>query len=456
MGGWTMPIIDKMAAFVVNTGLEAIPRETVHFSKFLIVKIVASMMRGSRTQSAKRLVEFIEDKKESARNAALIGTGLRASLEDAAFANGLFAHAAELEDDQFPSSTSDITVVPVVFSMVEQFHLNGKAVLEATILGQEVMNRVGMYPLASKGFVELPFYGTLGACITAAKALGLSQEQLKGAVGIAMGRSSGLVTNFGTDGHYIESALACRDGMLASLLALHGMSGNPDIETWLANLIGAGISEQQEIVQDLGKAWRIHNVWIKKYPCCFITHRPIDILFDLRRKHSFRPEDVEDLTIHDGPISKICDRPSPSHTDDARFSFQHSVAAALLDGDVDSRHFDMTTISEPRFVETRPKVRVVIHDDWPRAFLSGVCRLSVRLKNGSELSGEMETAVGSPALPIDESRVSDLFSKIMAGLMKEEDIRWLWETIMSLEKMDDLRPLMDRISKLQSAGAETV
>lgn len=448
-----MPIVDQMAAFVVNTGLDAIPMETVHFSKFLIAKIVASMMRGSQTHCANKLVEFIKGKQESARNAGLIGTGLRANLEDAAFANGLFAHAAELEDDQFPSSTSDITVVPVVFTMAEQFHLSGRAVLEATILGQEVMNRIGMYPLASKGFVELPFYGTLGACITAGKALALSEEQLKGAIGIAMGRSSGLVTNFGTDGHYIESALACRDGMLASLLAQHGMSGNPDIETWLANLIGAGISEQGEILRDLGKSWRIHNVWIKKYPCCFITHRPIDILFDLRRKHGFRPEDVEDLTIHDGPISKICDRPSPSHTDDARFSFQHSVAAALLDGDVDSRHFDMTTISEPRFLETRPKVKVVIHEDWPRAFLSGVCRLSVRLKNESELSGEMETAVGSPALPIDESRVSDLFSKIMAGLMKDGDVRWLWETILSLEEVEDLRPLMGKIASLNGSAA---
>jgi hypothetical protein len=115
----------------------------------------------------------------------------------------------------------------------------------------------------------------------------------------------------------------------------------------------------------------------------------------------------------------------------------------------------MTTISEPRFLETRPKVKVVIHEDWPRAFLSGVCRLSVRLKNGSELSGKMETAVGSPAMPLSEGRVSDLFRKILAGLMKEEDIRWLWETIMSLEDVKDLRPLLEKIGQAQRTGSKT-
>ena len=44
----------------------------------------------------------------------VIGAGVRCELEDAVFINGITSHAAELEDDQFPSATSDITIFPVI------------------------------------------------------------------------------------------------------------------------------------------------------------------------------------------------------------------------------------------------------------------------------------------------------------------------------------------------------
>lgn len=439
-----MDIIDRLSSFIVDTDLDDIPKSTVTFGKHLTAKIVASMLSGSKTVSADKLVGYIKEKGGD-QQAGVIGCGFKSNLEDAAFANGLFAHAAELEDDQFPSSTSDITVFPVIFPMADKFNLSGRDVLEASILGIELMNRVGMYPLASKGFVELPFYGVIGACITAAKALKLNNEQIKGAIGIAMGRASGLITNFGTDAHYIESALACRDGMLAALLAKKGMVGNPDIEGWLNNLLGAENIQVEKIVEGLGQSWHIHNDWVKKYPCCFLTHRPIDILFDLRKKHMFNYDEVIELKIDDGALSKICDRPSPTDTEDARFSFQHAVGAALIDNDVDSYHFDTDKIFDPKFKEARSKVKIVFHDDWPREFLSGTARLTILLKDGREISGEIKTAIGAPDSPLNEEQVFDLYKKITKNILNEKDIEWTWETINNIENIADLKPFISKL-----------
>ena len=442
-----MSVVKSLVDFAVNSRLEDIPDRTVRFTKYLLAKITASMVKGSTTESASKLIQFVAEKETRDASASLIGCGLKSNLEETAFANGYFAHAAELEDDQFPSSTSDITVIPVVFSMIEKYGLSGRNVLEATILGLEIMNRIGMHPLAAKGFVELPFYGVIGACVSAGKALELRNEEMMGAIGIAMGRASGLVTNFGTDAHYIESALACRDGLLAALLAKGGMSGNPDVETWLANLLGPIKSIREEILRDLGKTWRVHNIWIKKYPCCFITHRPIDILFKLKENNQFDPSDVAELLVEDNAVSKICDRPSPVHTDDARFSYQQALSAALLDGDVDNHHFDLETINSPRFVSARKNVKVVIHEEWPRAFLSGLCRLTVTLKNGKQIKGETETAGGAPDSPLSEEQVFRLFKKILEPVMNGQDIDWTWGFIQTLESQSDLRPFIDKLAR---------
>jgi 2-methylcitrate dehydratase PrpD len=372
-------------------------------------------------------------------------------VEEASFVNGYFAHAAELEDDQFPSGCSDITVVPVVASMIEKYGLSGKDVLEATIMGMEIMNRIGTYSLASKGIVELPFYGVIGGCVTAGKALRLSSKEMLGGIGIAMGRAGGLITNFGTDAHYVESALACRDGLVAALLAKNGMAGNPDVSTWLTNLRGKGNWNPDAIVGDLGQEWRIHTVWIKKYPCCFITHRPIDILLKMQRDNGVSADRVAELTVEDNPVSAICDRPTPVHTDDARFSFQHALSAALLDGDIDNHHFDPEAIHSDRFEATRKKVRIVTHEEWPRAFLSGPCRVTVRLNDGTELTGESETAGGAPDSPLSEDQVHQLFEKVLRPVMAQPDIDWIWDTVATLETHSDLRPFLDRLRTVSAA-----
>lgn len=440
-----MSIEKQLVDFAVQTRLEDIPDRTIAFSKYLLAKITASMVKGSGTESGKKVLKYLAEEGGPDRSATLIGTDLRSSVEEASFVNGYFAHAAELEDDQFPSGTSDITVVPVIFSMIEKYGLSGRNVLEATTVAMEVMNRVGTYSLASKGIVELPFYGVIGGAISAGKAMGLGNQQMLGSIGIAMGRAAGLITNFGTDAHYIESALACRDGLLAAQLARNGMSGNPDVHTWLTNLLGPGNFDPNVIVGDLGKNWRIHTVWIKKYPCCFITHRPIDIYKKMFAERRFRADQVVELTIEDNPVSKICDRPTPVHTDDARFSYQQALSAVLLDGDVDNQHFDPAMIDDPRFVASRKKVKVVIHDDWPRKFLTGPCRVTLKLDDGRQLTGEGETAGGAPDSPLSEQEVYLLVKKVLKPVMSEKEIDWVWNTIATLESQSDLRPFLKKL-----------
>lgn len=448
-----MSIESQLVEFAVRARLEDVPERTVAFSKQLFAKIIASMIKGSCTASGKKALAFVAEHGSTDRSTTVIGRAAKASMEDAAFVNGYFAHASELEDDQFPSGTSDITVVPIVCSMIEKYGLTGKDALEATIVGLEVMNRVGTYSLASKGIVELCYYGGIGGCVSAGKALKLGSKEMLGAIGIAMGRAAGLISNFGTDAHFIESALAGRDGLLAALMAKNGMAGNPDVATWLTNLLGAGNWKPEAIVGDLGKAWRVHTIWVKKYPSCFITHRPIDILLGMLAAKRFKAEQVAEITVEDNTVSKICDRPTPAHTDDARFSFQHALAAALLDGDVEDHHFAPAVIADPRFVSTREKVRVVLHQEWPRKFLSGPCRVTVKLSDGKEVTGESETAGGAPDRPLSADEVHRLFDKILKPVAAQSDIDWLWETIDKLERQTDLQPFLEKLRRVTGAHA---
>ena len=439
-------MIDIIVDFVHNTTFKDIPEATVKYTKNLMSKIVAAMLTGANSRVGRKTIEYVQSM-HGPGEVGVIGTDFRCPLGEAVLINGMTAHAAELEDDQFPSATSDITIFPVIFPMAEKLGLDGKEVIEASALGMEVMNRVGMFPLSSKGFTDLPLYGVIGAAITAGKALKLSREQLKSAVGISLGRASGFIVNFGTDAHYIESAGACRDGLMAAQMAEKGMSGNPDLEKWLLDLHRGLEMDVSKIIEGLGESpWRVHEIWVKKYPCCFLTHRHIDMMINILDDRKLSYEEIDRVEIEVGPVDYTCNRPEPRDTEDARFSFHHIMAALMLDGDIDSHHFSEEKVTDARFHEARKKISVINHPDWPPEFMSGIAKISVFLKSGEAEVKESEQALGAPKNPLTEEQFATLYQKYTKNLLKAEDIDWTWEFISNFENHEDLSEFLNRIN----------
>src|SRR5271157_5984013 len=124
-----MQISKRLCEFLVETKFKDVPQETVEFTKQLGLKTVAGMLNGSKRPAGRRIASFIKDQ-GGPSEASLIGSGFKSSVENANFANGIFAHACELEDDQFPSATSDILIFPVLFPLAEKLRSSGRKLIE--------------------------------------------------------------------------------------------------------------------------------------------------------------------------------------------------------------------------------------------------------------------------------------------------------------------------------------
>lgn len=435
-------LAEQLGAFVATTTLADIPPETVTFTKALALKTLAGMVAGAATGAAAPVLRWARESGHPAE-AGVIGGGFRSSTENAILANAHSAHAAELEDDQFPSATSDITVFPVIFPMAERWKISGKAVVEASAIALEVMNRIGMRSLAYRGITDLPYFGVIGAAVAAAKGLGLDAGQAANAMGIAIGRAGGYIANFGTDAHYFESSMASRDGYFAALMAQRGLTGTNDFEKWLRQAHARPDLPLAEITEGLGTGrWHVHNVWVKKYPCCFLTHRQIDMMLALRAAHRLGPDQVKAVEVDVGPVDATCDRPVPKHVEDARFSFQHILASALADGDVSYASFDPARISDPRMVAIRGKVRVNLKPDWKPEFNSGIARLAVTLADGRVLVEERDQPLGGSRYPLDQRQFLELHEKYSRGFLAPAQIRSVAEAVLGLERQPDVGALM--------------
>ena len=441
-----MSLMDEIAAFVVDTEFSDIPTETVEFTKHLTSKIVAAMLYGATTRAGSGASDYVRLKNGPA-DAGIIGAKFRCSTADAVFVNGITSHAAELEDDQFSCSVSDINIFPVIFPLVETEGLSGRKFIEASAIGLEIMNRIGMRSVSSQGITDLPFFGVIGSAVTAAKALNLSAEQVKWAIGISIGRASGYIVNFGTDAHYVESAGACSDGLLAAELAKRDLTGTTDLEKWLREDVWKDHDiDLEPIVRDLGQSpWRAHETWVKKYPCCFLTHRHVDMMGEILKENDYSYDQISEVHCHVGPVDSTCDRPVPTDPEHARFSFQHIIACLMLYGEVDSHHFTWQMLENSAVSEARKKVSVTEHSDWPREFMSGVAKLRVTLKSGEVKEKTRAKALGSPAEPLSADQFKDLFFKYTKPVLSQENAAFVWESLNKLDEMDELNELMERI-----------
>ena len=441
-------ITTQLAKFVVETTYPEIPEEITNFTKGLVLKTVAGTLAGSITPSGMKMTKIIKSK-NSQEEVGVIGCSFKTSLWDSIFLNAFLAHASELEDDSFLGGVSwDITVIPLLLPLAEKLRISGKNLMEALVIGLEVHTRTCLFSSEHLGEVVVP--GAVGPAAAGAKALGLDVEKTALALGLAMSSPAIALVNLGTDAHFFESSLQALQGIMAAEMAKEGMSSNPDIGLYLSNLLGKEKVNPKKMVTDLGKEWLFHNIGIKKYPCCFFTHRQIDIVIELKRKNNLHFKGIEKIEVHASPADEWCNRPEPKSLGDLQFSFQHLLGAAMLDGDVNFNNVNLDVLSDSRYKEARSKVEVIIHPDRSRVLVQAPAEVIIKMKDGRKISGERMFTIGSRQEPLTTEQYVELYSKFAEGILSNDQINKTTEALLNLEKLSDVKDLMKTLTFRQN------
>lgn len=431
----------RLVDFAVKTKYEDIPKETIEFSKCLILKTISGTLAGALKPSGQKMAKIIRDK-GNRKDFTVIGGGFKTSLWEAIFLNAYFAHASELEDDRFDGGVSwDITVIPLMIPLAEKLGLSGKALLEAVAIGLEVHTRTSYFSAQHLGQFLVP--GAVGPAVAGAKALGLGVEETAGALGLAISGVPLSVVNLGTDGHFLESALMSLQGIMAAEMAELGLKGTPDLSTYLTEYLGKGPKkvDPEIMVRDLGKNWVLREIQIKKYPCCIVLHRSIDAVVELKKTHCLSWKNVDSIEIHASPGDTICDRPEPKDENDLQFSYQHALAVALLDGDVSLSRITNEAANDKEMKELRSKVQFVIQPDWSSEFLNSTNRVVINTKSGEKLSKERRYAHGHPKDPLTTDEFEKLYRKLVSGILAEDLVAKTTDLVLNMEKLKNINKL---------------
>ncbi len=139
-------------------------------------------------------------------------------------------------------------------------------------------------------------------------------------------------------------------------------------------------------------------------------------------------------------------RPEPKTLGDLQFSFQHILAAAMLDGDVKLEHFIPERVQSTDFKNARDKVQVIVHYDWPSGTMESPAVIDLILTDGRKFSKERQYAIGSPKEPLKEEQFRYLYHKFTQGLLNDGNISQTANHILNVEQLNDIKKLLNTLT----------
>jgi 2-methylcitrate dehydratase PrpD len=396
-------VIEELSANIVDTRFEDLAKETVELAKNRILDVLGCAIGGVNAPGNAALLKLVT-KWGGKKEATILFHGGKAPAQNVAMLNTIMARSYDFEvmsyaiDGQVFASHHAATLVPTALALGEANRVNGKEMITAMLVGDDMAARVQAASVGHPIGLGWDGCGTLshlGATATASRLLGLNRYQTRNAFGIVLNTIASAIQSLwdGATTFKLGQGTAARNGIFSAELAKEGWTG---VEDALLSKFGyfflyaKGCKDPNIMTRDLGKKYYGES-YFKPYPCGMPNHVAMDCALELVRKYGIRAEDITEVIIHvtHGTIGRsyyakpfiIRDFPHG----DAIFSYPYTVATALLHGSVGLANFTEEAIRDPRVNAITANTKLEELPESEGLGLMGV-KLTVKMKNGKEYS----------------------------------------------------------------------
>lgn len=435
-----MEVTRTLAKFIVNHRYADIPQPVRHEAARSLLNWVGCAVGASRHETVERALAALSEF-SGPREATVLGRGDRLDVMLAALMNGTTSHTFDFDDTHLKTIIHPSgPVASAILALSERKQLNGKGFLHAFILGVEAECRIGnaVYPSHyDVGWHITATAGVFGAAAAAGRVLGLNEQQMVWALGIAATQSSGLREMFGTMVKPMHPGYAAKNGLLAAFLASKNFtSAEQGIEgrRGFANVL-ATARNYAEITEKLGETWEISLNTYKPFACGIVEHPAIDGCIQLRNEHKLKGEDIESITLKVHPlVLELTGKKTPQTGLEGKFSVYHSSAVAAIHGAAGEAQYSDEVVRDPKVIALRDKVTATVdetmHEDQ--------VHVTIKLKNGKVLEKIVEHVVGSLGKPMSDADLEAKFRGQCAGILSGPGMEKLIKLCWDVEKLEDV------------------
>lgn len=343
--------------------------------------------------------------------ATVIGLTEAKPVAAAAAANAAISHLWEV-DDAHRQSTSHpgITVIPAVIALSQALpDVPTARIRGAVVAGFEAVIRLGSYLGPDHYAVchTTATAGTFGAAAAVSHLLGLDEQHCLWAFGHAGTQAQGLwqiLDDDAADAKAFHAATAVRNGIAAAMMARADIPAAEHILEGPRGMLAAWqLSGGDPSWLHPVDGRMIHTVTVKNWPTCGQMHSALDCADELQGAGGYDPAQIDSIDIQvPAACGAIANMTGPKTVAAAKFSTTFCVAAALAGRRPDLRGLTDSLLADQAVRALADKARLTIDPQFSARFpAERPARVTIRLRDGRELSAQRSFRKGDPELPWD-------------------------------------------------------
>ena len=319
--------------------------EVVEAVKMTVLDTAGAALAGSSSEAGRGIAR-IAQRHGGETGSTLIAHGRQVAAPMAALANGVMARCCELDGThETGGGHVGVCMVPAALALAESAPapVSGRELALGIALGVDMLCRLRMGAGKSKAIGWMAeTMAPMSVAAMGARLLGLGEERMLDAVGLAYASCSGNVqpTVEGAWSLWVPAGSAAAAGILALDMAREGFQGPRNAllgEFGLYRLYFRGDYDEEALLGELGERNEIVNNSLKPYPTCKYTHHAIATALELVREHGLGPEQVRRVTVATNTMGATqcgfdatgAPKTAPATPGAAKFSIPFTVAAAI-------------------------------------------------------------------------------------------------------------------------------
>jgi 2-methylcitrate dehydratase PrpD len=409
----------------------------------------AVMLAGSCETASKMAADYALEYGKCGAATLVSRAGGKTDAYFAAMANGVAAHVHDFDDVCTTMiGHPSVAILPALLAVGEEENFSGEELLRSYVVGVETCGFLGrlLCPEFNKrGWHSTEAIGVLGSAAAVGCLMGLSEEKLTHALGIAASEACGLKANYGTMTKPFHAGRAAAKGILAARLAKRGFTSSEKALDGESGYIEAfsGVSHWDTFTNAIelkNSEFLNPGLTMKPWPCCKGMHNAIWATMELLQEYDLHNEEIDRIDCRVLPfakdilIYKIAETPLQG-----KFSMNYAIAKVVLNRQLVMSDFEGETIADPNLISTMQKIHMVVDESLISNggyYDPSECeQVDIILKDGRKFSRFCAKAKGTPDNPMTDEERHAKMRDCMSYAVRKKSIP---ELIAAVEAIDSL------------------
>jgi 2-methylcitrate dehydratase PrpD len=421
------PVTRILARYVVGSRPADLPAAVVAEARRTLVNWVGCAIGGATHETIDIAVAALAPFAGPA-HATVLGRRERMDALNAALMNGMSSHVLDFDDTHLKTVIHPAgSVMPAILALSEQRAITGRELLHALVLGVEVECRIGnaVYPAHyDRGWHITGTAGVFGAAAAAGTLLGLTEQQMVWALGLAATQPVGLREMFGSMTKSFHPGRAAQNGLTAALLASKNFTtaeaGIEGRNGW-AHVLSTEV-KFEEIVSGLGERFELLLNTYKPFACGVVMHPTIDACLQLRATERLSADQIERIDLEVHPlVLELTGKRTPQTGLEAKFSVYFAAAIAIIAGSAGPKQFTDAWARNAGVMALRDRVTATPKPGIGEAQV----RAAITLRSGRRVAKFIEHVIGSVERPMSDADLDAKFLDLAAGVLPANRARGL-------------------------------